>query len=161
MQSVMKMDALMSPCGLFRYTLRRTWNEARPKALLIGLNPSTADHRRNDPTVTREIAFAMSWHCGTLLKGNLFAFRATDPKDMRKAVDPIGPENDKWLLEMFSEADIVVCAWGVGGAFMRRDLAVAQLLRGKPLKCLGVTKDSHPKHPLYLKATTPLMDWAG
>lgn len=157
---VMEMGALISPCSLFRYTLRRTWDGAKPKALVIGLNPSTADHRKNDPTITREITFATSWGCGALLKGNLFAYRATDPKEMRKAADPVGPDNDKHLLEMFNEADIVVCAWGTGSSFMRRDLAVAKLLQGKPLRCLGVTKEGHPRHPLYLKAGTPLENWS-
>jgi len=156
----MVMDALISPCRLFRYTLRRTWDATKPKAFIIGLNPSTADHLKNDPTVTREIAFAVSWGCGTLLKGNLFAYRATNPKDMKKAADPVGPDNDRYLLEMFNEADIVVCAWGTGGSFMRRDLAVAKLLQGRTFRCLSVTKEGHPRHPLYLKAGTPLEDWS-
>lgn len=159
-------DAGFSADSVHRYTLTRVWDYSKPKAFLIGLNPSTADHQINDPTVTREIGFARSWGCGALLKGNLFAFRATDPKVMKKAADPVGRDNDEWLLKMFAQADIAVCCWGAGGSFKGRDLEVARLLtqgqgkwKAKPLQCLGTTKSGSPKHPLYLKATTPLVGW--
>ncbi len=29
-----------------------------------------------------------------------------------------------------------------------------------PLYCLGTTKAGHPKHPLYLAADTPLVEWS-
>lgn len=153
-------DADFSADSAHRYTLTRVWDFSKPKAFLIGLNPSTADHWANDPTIRREIAFAVSWGCGTLLKGNLFAYRATDPRAMRKAADPIGRDNDEWLLKMYQQADIVVACWGAGGSFMGRDMQVALKLRGKPLKCLGLTKDFSPRHPLYLKADTQLIDWS-
>lgn len=153
-------DADFSADSAHRYTLTRVWNHQAPVAFLIGLNPSTADHWANDPTIRREIGFAQSWGCGTFLKGNLFAYRATNPKVMRKAADPIGRDNDEWLMHMFRRADIVVCCWGAGGSFMGRDMQVALMLRGKPLKCLGLTKDYSPRHPLYLKADAPLIDWS-
>lgn len=159
MLAVIEKDAVISPCGLFRYTLRRTWDPSKGKVLVIGLNPSTADAYVDDPTIRREIAFAISWGYGTLLKGNLFAFRATDPKKMRKAEDPIGPENDKYLLDMRKEASLVICAWGAGGNFRVRDYDVLNLCKGSVIKCLGKTKEGFPRHPLYVKADTALVDW--
>jgi hypothetical protein len=154
-----QMDALISPDSIYRYTLTRTWDETKPKLLVLGLNPSTADEKKDDPTVRREIGFAIRWGYGALLKGNIFAFRATDPKKMKLASDPIGPDNNRWILEMAGRAKCIVAAWGVHGSFMNRDQAVAKLLAWKALWCLGVTKGGFPKHPLYVKAVTPLVPW--
>ena len=71
--------AEVSACARYRYALRRTWDPARPAALFVGLNPSTADGARDDLTVCRCVAFAAAWGCGSVLVGNLFAYRATDP----------------------------------------------------------------------------------
>lgn len=89
----------------FRYTLWREWDvdsltgcaddlpHGHQFAQFIGLNPSTADETRDDPTIRRCIGFAKLWGYGALCMTNLFAFRATKPRDMRQAADPIGPEN--------------------------------------------------------------------
>ncbi len=82
---------------------------------------------------------------------NLFAFRATTPKELRRAVDPVGPKNDEHLLASVDGADAVVAAWGVHGAMNARDREVIELLSNRaPLRCLGVTKDGLPRHPLYM-----------
>lgn len=158
--TMLESDADFSADSAHRYTLTRVWDHQKPVAFLIGLNPSTADHWANDPTIRREIGFAQSWGCGTLLKGNLFAFRATRPLDMMRAADPVGRDNDEWLLHMARRAAVIVCCWGSRGAFKNRDTEVKALLKGRPLKCFGYTNDGHPKHPLYLKATTPIEEYA-
>ena len=80
---------------------------------------------------------------------NIFAYRATDPIDMKNATDPIGPENDRYLKKNSDSAGIVVAAWGTHGVFKDRGKIVTSML--SYLKCLGKTKDGHPKHPLYLR----------
>lgn len=152
-------DALISDCGLWRYTLTRTWDPAKPALCILGLNPSVADAFKDDPTVCREIAFADRWGYGSLLKGNIFAFRSTDPKNMKAAKDPVGPENDRWIRWMSEYAKTVVAAWGVHGAFLGRQEAVSKLLAGRPLWCLGTTKEGYPRHPLYVRGDTPLVRW--
>lgn len=96
--------AHLSACGAYRYALRRTWDPARPAALFVGLNPSTADAERDDPTTRRCVRFARDWGFGGLLVGNLFAYRATRPRDLRAAAEPVGPENDWWLAALAREA---------------------------------------------------------
>lgn len=117
----------------------------------IGLNPSTADENQLDPTLRRIRGYSMAWGYNTFYMLNLFAFRATDPQDMRRAVDPIGPDNDRWILETAAKADLVMCAWGRHGTFLERQRQVLALLDGFNLKCLDKTADGIPKHPLYLK----------
>lgn len=159
----MERDAVISDCQKFRYQLTRIWDRTRPKLMIVGLNCSTADTRKNDPTVRREILFAMDMKFGSLYKANLFAFRTPNPKEMKAALDPVGPENNSWIARMAAEADKVVVAWGTHGSFGGRDRAVEEILKmiGKPLWCFGITKNGFPKHPLYLPSETRLVAWNG
>jgi hypothetical protein len=142
------------PDPLFRYQLGRLWDATLPLMVWIMLNPSTADHEIDDPTILACIDFAKRNGCGGIVVVNLFAFRSPHPKVMREAADPVGRENDEHLLRVAREAKqaggYVIAAWGANGAFRNRDLAVLDLLEreGLPVLCFGLTKDQHPKHPL-------------
>jgi hypothetical protein len=115
------------------------------------LNPSTATESVLDPTVRRCMGFSRQWGCGGLRVVNLFALRATDPKQLKEAQDPVGPENDKCIKAAVASAELVVCAWGTHGKLLGRGAAVQKLLAYRHLHHLGLTKEGHPKHPLYLK----------
>lgn len=151
-------DADFSECGTWRYTLRRTWDPAAPSMVMVLLNPSTADASKDDPTNRRGMGFARREGCGSLIFVNLFAFRTPSPAVMRGASDPVGPENDAWIERVVRAADVVVLGWGVHGTYRRRDQAVLRLLEpiGQQLWCLGRTKAGMPRHPLFLRADTPL-----
>jgi hypothetical protein len=120
-------------------------------AMFIGLNPSTADEVRDDPTIRRCIGFAKQWGYGALCMTNIFAFRATDPKVMKAASDTVGPDNDKWLSRCAKDAEVVIAAWGVHGSYLARDEKVLKLIGN--VMCLGLTRGSNPRHPLYLLKT--------
>lgn len=137
-----------SPCRTWRYTLWRRWDDSKSFAQFIGLNPSTADETQDDPTVRRCINFAKAWGFGGMCMTNLFGFRATDPRDMKRVADPVGPENDRWLREIAGSAGVVVAAWGCHGTHLSRDRKVLAFL--PQVSILALTKDGHPKHPLYL-----------
>ena len=143
-------DAIFSPCRTYRYVLRRRWDWSLPFCAFIGLNPSTADETKDDPTIRRCIRFAKEWGYGGLVMLNIFAFRATDPRDMLKADDPIGPQNDYHLMNQYWKSGIVIAAWGTKGG-NRADEVTGSL---PTLHCLVKTKDGHPKHPLYVAAET-------
>src|SRR5262249_55544994 len=114
-----------------------------------------ADHVRDDPTIRRCLDFAKRWGYGGLYMTNIFAFRATDPKVMKKAADPIGLENDFWLRKTAKGTGLVVAAWGTHGAFKDRARDVIEQI--PDLHCLRTTKSGMPEHPLYLpKALTPI-----
>lgn len=148
-------DALFSPCRRWRYTLHRIWAPTPGPLMVIGLNPSTADEIKNDPTVTRCINFAHAKGFGGLVMMNAFAYRATDPQVMRRqakefGTDVVGPDNDFWLVKMAEEANSIVLAWGNHGLYQGRQNQVVNLFLHRLLWCFGTTKQGAPKHPLYL-----------
>lgn len=143
-----------------RYALFRRLKADGKVVNFIGLNPSTADEFKNDPTIRRCIGFAEAWGASLLVMTNIFAFRATDPKVMRAAVDPVGPDNDKALIEWASKSDVVVAAWGTHGVFESRGQEVLGLLATvSDISALGLTNHGHPKHPLYLPKNLVPFQW--
>lgn len=144
-------EALYSDCETYRYLLSRRWGDAET-LLYILLNPSTATEERNDPTIERCERRARMLGFGGFAVANLFAFRATDPRDLKRAPCPVGPDNDAQLQIAASRAGKVLCGWGVHGAHKARAGAVETLLRqaGTTLWHLGQTKAGHPRHPLYV-----------
>lgn len=153
----MEMSAAFSACRRYRYDLWRRWAPDKGYAMFVGLNPSTADETADDPTVRRCIAYAQDWGYGALCMTNLFAFRATRPEDMKAATEPVGPENDRFLLRHAGEASIVVAAWGNHGSHLGREAEVRALLH--ELQVLRLTKHGHPGHPLYLPKTLRPVPW--
>ncbi|WP_136442971.1 DUF1643 domain-containing protein [Pacificoceanicola onchidii] len=150
--------ALFSECERYRYGLSRTWDETLPSVLFIMLNPSTADELRNDPTIERCQRRAQALGYGSLLIANLFAWRATKPEDLRKAKDPVGPENDGVLQDWGARSDMIIAAWGVHGALLGQAERVAPLLTGD-VRHLGLTKAGHPRHPLYVSYSIHPQKW--
>jgi hypothetical protein len=153
--------AIYSDCENYRYALTRIWDEAAGKVAFVMLNPSTATEVQNDPTVERCERRARALGFGAFRVCNIFAWRDTNPRDMRRAVDPIGPQNDIAISEACAWADHVVCAWGTHGEHLSRGPEVEALMRasGKPLYHLGLSKAGHPKHPLYISYATQPMLW--
>jgi hypothetical protein len=148
------MSALFSSCGQYRYRLNRKLTGTNGPLVLIGLNPSTADANRNDPTIRRCIGFADLWGHSELVVTNLFSFRATKPGALKAADAPIGPDTDAILLKEAHRASRILVAWGMHGGFQNRDRAVLELLKPFPLSCLGTTQAGFPRHPLYMRANT-------
>lgn len=162
--------ATFSECDRYRYVLEIIWDARLPVCNFIGLNPSTATHERDDNTIRRCKAFAKAWNCGSLVMTNIFAWRATVRKDMKRAAFPIGEfgrfftvtgrefanANDLYLYVKSRGAKFVIAAWGNDGEFRNRAKDVTGFLR--QLHCLAIsTKTGQPKHPLYLKGTlTPI-----
>lgn len=161
--------AVFDGTGQYRYSLWRTWRDDQPRIVFIMLNPSTADAERNDPTIRRCMAFAHAWGYGSLEVVNLFAYRATDVRELSAAMHPVGPENDRFMREALTRCAEVVVAWGVKGTLHGRNREVISMLadeqgeKGKWTKraepgvyCLGTTKEGHPHHPLYLSREAAL-----
>lgn len=144
-------EAVYSDCEAYRYALTREWAPGR-RLLLVMLNPSTATEQANDPTVERCERRARGLGFGGFRVVNLFAWRATDPRALRVASDPVGPCNDAVLRDSTIWSDAILCGWGGHGALMGRDAVVTAALRrqSRPLWHLGLTRHGQPKHPLYI-----------
>lgn len=145
--------AVFDASKTYRYRLWRDWG-SRPRAVFVLLNPSTADETANDPTVRRCIGYAQAWGFGGLEVVNLFALRSTDPRALRDVKDPVGPDNDRAILEATRGAGSVVAAWGNHGSLNGRARDVRKLLAaaGVKLHALRLLKSGEPGHPLYLPA---------
>ena len=153
--------AIYSGCERYRYALTRVWEPAGTRVTFVMLNPSTATEVQNDPTVERCERRARALGHGAFRVVNIFAWRDTDPRAMRAAADPVGTENDAAISEACAWADVVVAAWGTHGAHLDRGASVTDLLRASPVPVthLGLTKDGHPKHPLYIAYATQPVPW--
>lgn len=154
--------ARISPGGQYRYALSRRWHANSPIATFVMLNPSTADADVDDPTIRRCVGFARALGCGGLVVVNLYALRATNPRDLRRADDPVGPSNDTYLARHAQAAAgagaPLIAAWGTHAQLARVDAVLALPGMGL-LQALGVTLAGHPRHPLYLPATAQLRPW--
>jgi hypothetical protein len=154
--------ATYSADEVYRYDLTRVWDPEGSRVAFVMLNPSTATELANDPTVERCERRARALGHGAFRVVNIFAYRATDPREMRAQPDPVGnPENDAAIAEAASWADLTVCAWGTHGAHLDRGPRVERLLRatGRPLLHLGLSKAGHPKHPLYIGYSVQPVPW--
>jgi len=161
--------AYFSKCGRYRYRLTRNWEglplfyRASKPAVFIGLNPSTANSRTDDPTIRRCVGFAKEWGCGGIVMVNLFALVSADPQKLITEYNPVGrPENDSILdAATWLEGAVVVACWGAFRQAKARAAEVAARLGDRGLQCLGTNADGSPKHPLYLPKGTPLVPFGG
>lgn len=146
----MKKTAKISECNNYRYDLFRVWDETKPYLMFIGLNPSTADHEMDDPTIKKCIGFAEKLNFGGICMCNLFAFRATNPNDMMSSQSPIGIDNDLYVTMHAEKAGMVIAAWGNTGYYLHRDKEVLALLSNVDVFALNINKSGQPQHPLYI-----------
>lgn len=161
------MSAIISECGTYRYVLKRSLGSVlrwyRPM-LFIMLNPSTADAKMDDPTIRRVMEFAKRARATHLTVVNLYALRSTDPAALKTHRDPVGPENDGYILEEVAKHKQlpIIAAWGANASKQRAN-NVIELIEsiGGELHCLGKNKDGSPKHPLYLKADSEIIPLKG
>ena len=159
-------SAVISGCGKYRYRLERGIGRDSRTVAFIMVNPSTADALVDDATIRKCVGFAERHGFGRLIVGNKFAWRATDVRELVKADDPVGPENNAHLERIMTDADLVVVAWGPLAKLPRwlrnRHQAVSNMAEkvGKTLYCLGTAADGHPRHPLMLPYDSVLAKWS-
>ncbi len=159
-----KREAVFSDCRKYRYRLSQVWDQSKPLLYWLMLNPSTADEIKNDPTVERCERRARMWDYGGSVVFNIFAYRATDPADMRAQSDPVGPDNDMWIrkLAKASQTLDVIGGWGEHGAHLDRGQAVVDIFRQEQGRLMALKRNAsgHPAHPLYIayKRTPEIFD---
>lgn len=157
-------NATLSPCRKYRYLLTRAWGENGRIVTWIMLNPSTADAEVDDPTIRRCMVFTQRIGADAMAVVNLFGYRATDPKELVEvgADEAMGEDNGANVRAACNMGETIIAAWGALKDPLRGAAAnIAAIIRkdGYSLKCLGKTKDGFPRHPLYVRADAPLIDW--
>lgn len=141
--------AMFSKDRKYRYTLARLWDDNLPRVMFIGLNPSKADEKSNDPTIRRCINFAKSWGYGGMYMCNLFAYVSTDPRELLKSEEKL-IINDEVLKSTSIECDKVIFCWGAFKQAQERARAVIPMFENP--YCIEITQEGIPRHPLYLPA---------
>lgn len=155
-------DALFSECGSYRYWLSRDWADSGPVLGWLMLNPSSADHLINDQTITRCIRRAATLGFSGIRVVNMFAWRSSDPVNLLKTEDPVGPLNDRYIVEILKPLPMVIGGWGsVHPSWRPRIEHVTTMLRQNniELHALALTKDGQPRHPLYLPYNVSPQPW--
>ena len=148
-------SAEFSPCGKYRYWLRRDWDATKPVFMWVGMNPSTAEADVDDPTIRKEQSFTRREGGGAYIKVNVMDYRATHPRDLlAPGVMPCSDENDGHIVRLAdAHGAWIVAAWGALPKALRGYAMLARAaLAGRALWCMGLTKDGSPRHPLYLRS---------
>ncbi|WP_227394380.1 DUF1643 domain-containing protein [Jeotgalibacillus aurantiacus] len=138
----------------YRYLLKCRWNEQAGSVMFVMLNPSVADQKICDPTLDRCATFARNWGYGGFSVVNLFALISTDPSNLKLHEDPVGPENDRYIMREIQHSDLTILAWGEKhGSILNRNREILRLFKDSDPHCIKKTKNGkHPRHPLFLKA---------
>lgn len=158
-------SAVFSPDRMHRYRLDRDVQEQGVVFAYFGVNGATAGETEEDHTTMKWRGFTIRNGGRKYIAGNPFAYCATDVRDLAGAVDPVGPDNARHLVQIMADADILVPCWGDRGKLPRRlrhhlvDLKNQIFDTGKPVLIFGLTNAGDPKHPLMLGYNTPLMAW--
>ena len=156
-------EAVYSACETYRYSLTRVWEPESKRLLYIMLNPSKATEVANDPTIERCERRARALGYGAFRACNLFALRETDPAKLRRHEAPEGPQNANQIREALEWTDDVLCSWGVHGVHRDQNQVIKAVLRNAntPVLVLGLTKEGHPRHPLYMPYSAQPVKWNG
>jgi hypothetical protein len=142
--------AAFSECRNYRYALWRIWNEDNGIVMFIGLNPSTANERENDPTIRRVMSFAYNWGYGGVIMANLFGWITPYPYQLKMCDNPTG-DTDKWLWTLSEKSKRIVFAWG---KFKEAEKRASEIIQQYPYAfALKINKDGSPRHPLYVPGT--------
>lgn len=155
-----RMSAVLSDDGQYRYQLERTWGFGDAVTFVM-LNPSTADARKDDPTIRRCLSYARSWGYDGIRVVNLYALRSSDPKMLKTVADPLGPENDAWIAGTLSGSNMVVAAWGELASEERVQEFLQLVPKGMPIHALKTISNDMPGHPLRLAAGLKPFVWRG
>lgn len=160
-------DAMMSADGRYRQVMRRWLGDAFPQRYIvfIGMNPSTADATVDDPTCAREWTFARRESFSAMVKCNVGDYRATDPKALlAHDVLAVSDANLPAIRRAAAGAGrVVLCHGKLNRALVAAGREIVEALRadGVELWCFGTNGDGSPRHPLYLRADTPLVRFPG
>jgi hypothetical protein len=139
-----------------RFVLWRSWAEQErgKMVMFIGLNPSTANQTKDDPTIRRVMGMAKSWGYNGIYMLNLFSFVSAYPEKIPH-LELMHGKNMHYLRQSASLSDKIVFAWG---NFKKAQIAGRHVTEMFPdAYALHINKNGSPKHPLYVKKDVQLI----
>ena len=139
--------AIFSEDRKYRFVLWRIWNDELPKVMFIGLNPSTANEDKNDPTIRRIISLSRNLGFGGVYMLNLFTFVTPHPEELKKCENPLKLA-DYYLSEYGNKSNLIVAAWGTFPEVQDRSKHIMAMFPN--LHCLALNQNGSPRHPLYV-----------
>lgn len=151
----------------YRYVLGT--RGSRP-LICVGINPSTAEPDHLDPTLQSAQRIALANGYDSFLMFNVYAQRATRPDDMEKEPNlTLHAENMRafeWLLGLCAR-DTQPCVWAAWGTIIQKRaylgdcladmIALGDKYHATWYRAGRLSSAGHPHHPLYLKASEPLV----
>lgn len=134
----------------------------------FGINPSTATPTNLDPTAKRVSKFAEDNQFDGWAMLNVYPQISTDPKGLHQQLDLLLKEESEQRIANFINGRplTIVAAWGnlidsrnflIG--IMRDIVNLPELCACRWVMFGSATQANHPRHPLYVKGDTPLMDF--
>lgn len=155
----MKKGANFSSNRKYRYALWRIWDDTKPLVMFIGLNPSTANEKENDPTIRSCERIAKANEFGGFYMVNCWAYISTDRTKLK--TNPLTEGwNDTMITVIAHKCKEVVFAWGSFSVVkeLGRDMELAEMFPNA--KALHINKDGSPKHPLYTKTNVKMVKFS-
>lgn len=150
-----RVKAILDETKQYRYQFSSEWGNGGKTVTFVMLNPSVGNQKQVDPTLQKCIAYAKRWGYDGLNVVNLFAYISTDPAELKHQIDPVGPDNDRHVLEAIQNSEKVIAAWGqsIRTDFVKtRIRETLELLSSVDVYALELTIcEEFPKHPLYLR----------
>lgn len=138
-----------STCGKYRYRLWRIWGDGLPLAMVIGLNPSTANADKDDPTIRTLRSALKTLGYGGFYMMNCWAYIASKPAELK--INPMSCEwNDNMITVTANLCRTVIFAWG-NFEIVKQQGRDAELIEMFPdAMCFGYNQNGTPMHPLSL-----------
>ncbi len=158
--AVVDKGAAFSDCKQYRYQLWRIWDKSLPLVMFIGLNPSTANEAKNDPTIESVIRLSKFNGYGGFYMMNCFAFITAYPEFLKNGFSKFHDDQNEFYLRQTGKlVKDVVFAWGgfKEPSFYGMDRQLKEMFPNP--KCILKNKDGSPSHPMYKKGTIKFIDW--
>lgn len=159
-ENTIKSTVIFSNNDQYRYKLTRTWDEQKPQATVIMLNPSTADSLKTDKTVMNVNNFLIDNGYGSMTIVNLFAYISRNPKHLKNRKSKYEALNNDYLIKSFRSSDLIIIAW-TRDKYKKRKKEVENILvpYQNKVMCFQDTSRKSPRHPRDLGEGWTLVEY--
>ncbi len=151
--TIIKSKALFSDDGLHRFLLRKEWDNQKKSAMIIMINPNTANTVNMDLTTVLTINNLNKLGFGSVSIVNLYS-RIMEKLSLRfnSDEDLLESDTDRIIEQYAAMSDAIIIAWGcVGNNSQRvreRQLELLELLKNHANKLYKIgEKGFHPLTP--------------